>query len=55
MHKSLVLPSLYPKIDFNTDGGKLNSPVHFQAVSQISLVSEANNLALTIISPLTLM
>lgn len=42
-----------PKADFNTDGGKLNCPVHFQVVSQISLVSEAWNLALTIMSPLT--
>lgn len=55
MHKSLVPQSLYPKIDLNTDGGKLNSPVHFQAVSQISLVSEASNLAVTITSLLTLM
>lgn len=30
-----------PKANFNTDSGKLNSPVHFQVVSQNSLVSEA--------------
>lgn len=41
MRESLVPPSLYPKIDFSRDGGKINSPVHFQAVSQINLVSEA--------------
>lgn len=39
-----------PKVDFNTDGGKLNSPVHFQVVSQITLVSATWNLALTIMS-----
>lgn len=55
MHKSLVPPSLYPKTDFNTDGGKLSRPVPFQAVLQISLVLEANNLALTNISPLPFM
>lgn len=30
-----------PKADFNTNSGKLKSPVHFQVISQISLVSEA--------------
>lgn len=43
MHKSLVPPSLYPRIDFKTGGGKLHSPVHFKAVSQSCLVSHAGN------------
>lgn len=49
VHK-LCHQACIPKVDFNTDGGKLNSPLHFWVVSQITLVSEAWNLALTIMS-----